>query len=590
MRAALGTDERDLPVAIDIDSLLRTRLLLTASSGGGKSWLLRRLAEQIFGHVQVVIIDPEGEFATLRERYGYVLVGKGGETPADTRSAALVAHKLLELNASAVCDLFEMPPAARSLWVKLFLDALIDAPKRLWRPLVVIVDEAHVFAPERGDSTATDAVVALATRGRKRGFAAVLATQRLAKLRKDVAAECGNVLIGRTMLDVDRDRAVDALGIGGGKGDKAAFSAQIKLLKPGGFYALGPALCDSRTLVRVGPVLTSHHEPGSSKHAAEAPPTPDKVKRLLPQLADLPKEAETKARTEAELRGEIAALKRELAAKPAPPAAEVRTVERPVLTEEQAKLLASLDERMTALPWDFKAVAEDLDALRHEARQVIEQVAGLRSAIAAAVAPQRAASPALAPRASAGSVPPTRAQRQATAAPARRAGEGGDALGGVERRILAALAELETLGVPEPERAQVALLAGYGHLNSKGLVNGLGALRSAGLIDYPAGGCVAMTQAGRDVAEFPTQPRSSAEIQERVIAILGGASERLLRPLIQAYPMPLAREALADAAGYGHLNSKGFVNAIGRLRSLGFIDYPARGRVVARDILFLGER
>src|SRR5581483_7523640 len=78
--------------------------------GKRQSWLIRLLAEQLFGKVQVILIDPEGEFASLREKFDYVLVGKGGETPADPRSAALLAHKLLEVKASAVCDLYEMKP------------------------------------------------------------------------------------------------------------------------------------------------------------------------------------------------------------------------------------------------------------------------------------------------------------------------------------------------------------------------------------------------------------------------------------------------------------------------------------------------
>src|SRR5947209_2102103 len=89
-------------VELDVAILLKTRLLIQANSGGGKSWLIRRLAEQLFGVAPVIIIDPEGEFSTLREKFGFVLVGKGGETPADPRSAKLVAHKLLELQASAV--------------------------------------------------------------------------------------------------------------------------------------------------------------------------------------------------------------------------------------------------------------------------------------------------------------------------------------------------------------------------------------------------------------------------------------------------------------------------------------------------------
>jgi DNA helicase HerA-like ATPase len=57
-------------VTLDLDILLRTRLLIQANSGGGKSWLLRRIAEQLFGKIQVFVIDPEGEFATRRRARG----------------------------------------------------------------------------------------------------------------------------------------------------------------------------------------------------------------------------------------------------------------------------------------------------------------------------------------------------------------------------------------------------------------------------------------------------------------------------------------------------------------------------------------
>src|SRR5579864_2595131 len=90
-------DSEGKHLRLDIDLLIPSRLLIQANSGGGKSWLLRRIAEQLHGHVQTIIIDPEGEFFTLREKFGYVLVGEGGETPADVRSAEMLATRFLEL-------------------------------------------------------------------------------------------------------------------------------------------------------------------------------------------------------------------------------------------------------------------------------------------------------------------------------------------------------------------------------------------------------------------------------------------------------------------------------------------------------------
>lgn len=58
-------DQKDIEV--DLLKLVDTRMLVQANSGGGKSWLLRRLAEAADKQIQTIILDPEGEFVTLRE-------------------------------------------------------------------------------------------------------------------------------------------------------------------------------------------------------------------------------------------------------------------------------------------------------------------------------------------------------------------------------------------------------------------------------------------------------------------------------------------------------------------------------------------
>jgi len=159
----------------------------------------------------------------------------------------------------------------------------------------------------------------------------------------------------------------------------------------------------------------------------------------------------------------------------------------------------------------------------------------------------------------------------------------------VGQRILNALAELEQLGARDPAREMVAFLAGYSHLQSKGFVNAMSALRTEGCIAYPDSGTVALSPEGRAHAEPPARPRSAEELQARIIGLLGGASGRILAPLIESYPQPLPREHVAERAGYGHLQSKGFVNAISRLRTLGFVDYPDSGSIVAKPVLFLDQ-
>jgi hypothetical protein len=55
-------------------------MLVQSNSGGGKSWALRRLLEQTASLVQQIVIDIEGEFTTLREKFDFVICAPMAET------------------------------------------------------------------------------------------------------------------------------------------------------------------------------------------------------------------------------------------------------------------------------------------------------------------------------------------------------------------------------------------------------------------------------------------------------------------------------------------------------------------------------
>ncbi|MFT8763487.1 MAG: DUF87 domain-containing protein, partial [Gluconobacter potus] len=70
----LGQGRDGSDTCIDLPELLATRLLVQGNSGSGKSHLLRRLLEQTATLVQQVMIDPEGDFVTLADHYGHLVI------------------------------------------------------------------------------------------------------------------------------------------------------------------------------------------------------------------------------------------------------------------------------------------------------------------------------------------------------------------------------------------------------------------------------------------------------------------------------------------------------------------------------------
>jgi hypothetical protein len=568
------------PVRIDLDILLTSRLLIQANSGGGKSFTIRRLAEQSFGKIQEIIIDPEGEFSTLRERHGFVLVGPGGETPADVRSAGLVALKLLELNASAVCDIYELKSAQRHLWVKAFLEAMINAPKKLWHPCLVIVDEAHVFCPERGagESEATEAMTDLCTRGRKRGFCAVFATQRLGKLSKNASAELQNRLVGPTFEDIDRKRAGELFG-----DPSPEFKKLIQLLEPGNFFAIGRAIARERIQFQVGPVETSHPQPGTAKHAAGPPPAPASVSKLLPQLADLPKEAEQRAATEQELRGRIRALEIELTRHSA------KTVNFDQVRDEAiyARVKEAIAPYERYLSTSRALLAGALAGLEETGKNIRTVADRIRQAAELKVDPPIAALKTGTDPRPIRNNPITAGPRMVSERPsAPRMGEpSSNGLSRPQKQILRGLAELAALNRTMVSRTWAAFVAGVSP-SSSGFEKNIGRLNVLGLVRYPAPGKLELTREGAELVEPIERPMNSVDLLDRVCRLLTGPQSELLRILVDRYPNRITRDELAAAANVSP-ESSGFEKNVGALSARDLATYPEPGQVRAAEWLFL---
>jgi hypothetical protein len=152
-----------------------------------------------------------------------------------------------------------------------------------------------------------------------------------------------------------------------------------------------------------------------------------------------------------------------------------------------------------------------------------------------------------------------------------------------QQRVLNAVAALERIGMAPARRINVAFFAGYtenGHFN-----NLVGSLRSAGLLDYPAGNMVALTAAGRAASDADAHPILSLyDLHTTFLQKLSASEGKLLKVLIEWYPREISRAELAVCTGYtenGHFN-----NMVGHLKTLGVAHYPRGGYVAATDVLF----
>jgi len=272
----MGTAAGGAAADLDLEELLATRLLVQGNSGSGKSHLLRRLLEQSAPYVQQIVIDPEGDFVSLAGKFGHLVIDAARTEAELTR----IAGRVRQHRVSAVLNLEGLDVEQQMRSAAAFLSGLFEAERDHWYPVLVVVDEAQLFAPAVAGEVSDEvrklslgAMTNLMCRGRKRGLAGVIATQRLAKLAKNVAAEASNFLMGRTFLDIDMARAADLLGM-----DRRQ-AEMFRDLARGHFVALGPALSRRPLPVVIGAVETSAQS--ANPKLRPLPDAPQDVEALI---------------------------------------------------------------------------------------------------------------------------------------------------------------------------------------------------------------------------------------------------------------------------------------------------------------------
>lgn len=339
---------------INLPNLLETRMLIQANSGGGKSWLARALMEEANGKAPFIVIDRDGEYYSIKEKYPDVLVigGQFADVPITLKSAKLLPKEIISNRLSVVIDLSDLSSADKRLYVKYFLESMMGLTKEYWTAYLVFIEEAHWFCGEQDKYESGPAVKELMSGGRKKGYCGILITQRIAKLHKDAAAEANNKFIGRTFMDIDMDRAARELGFSSSK-DRLL----LRDLQPGEFYVLGTSITPHHPhIVKIKLPETKHPKAGNVIGLKTQKPT-EKIKNMLAKLNELPAEAEKELKTIQQLQQEVNRLKHELnkATKSGNTGSVPGTT-----SEKDANQIAALKNKISELQHQLKETEKDL--------------------------------------------------------------------------------------------------------------------------------------------------------------------------------------------------------------------------------------
>jgi len=105
------------------------------------------------------------------------------------------------------------------------------------QPLLVVLEEAHIFLPEGKESSAHRTVSKIAKEGRKYGIGLCVITQRPVEIESNVLSQCGTMISLRLTNNADRSKVEAAM-----PDDLGALSGMLPSLRTGEGLVLGEAM------------------------------------------------------------------------------------------------------------------------------------------------------------------------------------------------------------------------------------------------------------------------------------------------------------------------------------------------------------
>lgn len=581
---------KELAVPVDI---VTEALGWLGARGSGKTHGAGKLAEQFAAvGVPFVVLDPVGTWWGLRlAKNGKdqaikipVFGGLHADVPLEPTAGALIADLIVDKNLSAVLDVSQFDTDAdKARFAAAFAERMFQRKKKDPGTLHLFIEEAQEFVPQNpqpGEQMMLHRFHRYIKLGRNFGLGVSVITQRPQEVAKKALNQCQTIFSFR--LTGPQERKAVAEWMNSHDVDLHLLT-QLPSLNTGVCFVWSPAFLKVARTFHIDPKETfdASATPKFGQHRAArelAPLELDAVREAMKATIEKAKAEDPKV-----LQSQLARLKfdleqaKDLRAKLKPVSENIKRVEVPILKKGEIDYLTVIMNRMDKLAERFEKEAADLHA---SARYLGGHITEAHKRQAVPPSP-----PARVPSLS-------KSHPALVAAIARQVPRQGivacEVLTGPQARILGALVFLESLGIPQAEKNQVALFVGASPTSST-YANNMGALRSGGLVDYPAGGLVALTEYGRANAPQVDIPQTTGELHALVLSKVTRPQQSILQRLLNVYPEKLLKTELAEDIGASATSST-FANNLGALRTLGLISYPKGGEVRAAGIMFISDR
>lgn len=191
---------------LEANDLVGQRVAILGISGSGKTNTAAVIIEEELAHgIPLSIVDVEGEYWGLKERYDVLVVGSGANVDMEVTptGAAAVAEFAARHRLTVVLDLssFKLDEAFEFLLA--YCEKLWETVLALRQPYGLVIEEASEFIPQGSATPLKNILKTIASRGRKRGLSLIVVNQRATTLEKNVLTQATLLFLHRVTYPSD---------------------------------------------------------------------------------------------------------------------------------------------------------------------------------------------------------------------------------------------------------------------------------------------------------------------------------------------------------------------------------------------------
>ncbi len=193
-------------IQLKLDDVIGKLIAILGIRGSGKTNTSAVILEELLKYnMPLTIVDIDGEYWGLKEKYEILAVGKSEnvDVKIEVEHAEYVAEVSISKNVPVILDVSGyLNEEIYKLLFKYF--------KRIWDlagkfriPYMIVLEEAHEFIPQGIKTDLKEVITRIALRGRKRGLGAIIISQRSARVEKDVLSQAEILFLHKVVHPAD---------------------------------------------------------------------------------------------------------------------------------------------------------------------------------------------------------------------------------------------------------------------------------------------------------------------------------------------------------------------------------------------------